>query len=133
MFEEEGGVGAEEVVGTEEFVTCFVDSSQVSQCGFKDLLCHLSHLLQVGETSGYQPIIVTSADQLGMVEEEVTTEIIKSEIQVDDDSSHFQIKNESVEYENGLDLKKVIVTKVIFGFCSFIYLYYSQLFITVKL
>ena len=68
-----------------------------------------------------------------MVEEEVTTEIIKSEIQVDDDSSHFQIKNESVEYENGLDLKKVIVTKVIFGFCSFIYLYYSQLFITVKL
>ena len=29
MFEEEGGVGAEEVVGTEEFVTCFVDSSQV--------------------------------------------------------------------------------------------------------
>ena len=55
---------------------------------------------QVGEGSGYQPIIVTSADQLGMVEEEVTTEIIKSEIQVDDDSSHFQIKNESVEYEN---------------------------------
>ena len=47
-----------------------------------------------------------------MVEEEVTTEIIKSEIQVDDDSSHFQIKNESVEYENGLDMKKVIVTKV---------------------
>jgi len=46
-----------------------------------------------------------------MVEEEVTTEIIKSEIQVDDDSSHFQIKNESVEYENGLDMKKVIVTK----------------------
>merc|ERR1712156_2699 len=87
MFEEEGGVGAE------EFVTCFVDSSQV------------------GEGSGYQPIIVTSADQLGMVEEEVTTEIIKSEIQVDDDSSHFQIKNESVEYENGLDMKKVIVTK----------------------
>ena len=32
--------------------------------------------------------------------------------QVDDDSSHFQIKNESVEYENGLDMKKVIVTKV---------------------
>ena len=29
MFEEEGGVGAEEVVGTEEFVTCFVDNSQV--------------------------------------------------------------------------------------------------------
>ena len=55
---------------------------------------------------------MTSADQLGMVEEEVTTEIIKSEIQVDDDSSHFQIKNESVEYENGLDMKKVIVTKV---------------------
>ena len=37
---------------------------------------------QIGESSGYQPIIVTSADQLGMVEEEVTTEIIKSEIQV---------------------------------------------------
>merc|ERR1711997_782469 len=52
-------------VGTEEFVTCFVDNSQI------------------GESSGYQPIIVTSADQLGMVEEEVTTEIIKSEIQVD--------------------------------------------------
>ena len=39
-------------------------------------------MTQVGEGSGYQPIIVTSADQLGMVEEEVTTEIIKSEIQV---------------------------------------------------
>ena len=72
---------------------------------------------QVGEGSGYQPIIVTSADQLGMVEEEVTTEIIKSEIQVDDDSSHFQIKNESVEYENGLDMKKVIVTKVSWKMC----------------
>ena len=33
MFEEEGGVGAEEVVGTEEFVTCFVDSSQVRKSG----------------------------------------------------------------------------------------------------
>ena len=32
MFEEEGGVGAEEVVGTEEFVTCFVDNSQVGFC-----------------------------------------------------------------------------------------------------
>ena len=74
-------------------------------------------MTQVGEGSGYQPIIVTSADQLGMVEEEVTTEIIKSEIQVDDDSSHFQIKNESVEYENGLDMKKVIVTKVSWKMC----------------
>ena len=62
-------------------------------------------------SSSYQSIILTSGD-MGVVEEEVTTEIIKSEIQVDDDSSHFQIKNESVEYENGLDMKKVIVTKV---------------------
>ena len=38
MFEEEGGVGAEEVVGTEEFVTCFVDNSQVCNIRFKLLL-----------------------------------------------------------------------------------------------
>ena len=38
MFEEEGGVGAEEVVGTEEFVTCFVDSSQVGRSELSDIL-----------------------------------------------------------------------------------------------
>ena len=47
MFEEEGGVGAEEVVGTEEFVTCFVDSSQVRYSDFQrpdessKILCRL--------------------------------------------------------------------------------------------
>ena len=42
MFEEEGGVGAEEVVGTEEFVTCFVDSSQVRKSGRKCLIAALN-------------------------------------------------------------------------------------------
>ena len=82
MFEEEGGVGAEEVVGTEEFVTCFVDNSQVLNNNKKRNVVMIIKQCQIGESSGYQPIIVTSADQLGMVEEEVTTEIIKSEIQV---------------------------------------------------
>ena len=69
---------------------------------------------QIGESSGYQPIIVTSADQLGMVEEEVTTEIIKTEITTDEHSQQFFIKNETVEYEDGVDMKKVFVTKVRF-------------------
>ena len=69
---------------------------------------------QIGESSGYQPIIVTSADQLGMVEEEVTTEIIKTEITTDEHSQQFFIKNEAVEYEDGVDMKKVFVTKVRF-------------------
>ena len=57
---------------------------------------------------------MTSADQLGMVEEEVTTEIIKTEITTDEHSQQFFIKNEAVEYEDGVDMKKVFVTKVRF-------------------
>ena len=47
-----------------------------------------------------------------MVEEEVTTENIKTEITTDENSQQFFIKNEAVEYEDGIDMKKVFVTKV---------------------
>ena len=49
---------------------------------------------------------------MGVVEEEVTTEIIKTEITTDENSQQFFIKNEAVEYEDGIDMKKVFVTKV---------------------
>ena len=44
------------------------------------------------------------------MEEEVTTEIIKTEIQTEEDSDQFLVKHEVVEYEE--DVKKVFVSKV---------------------
>ena len=55
--------------------------------------------------------MILSSD-MGVVEEEVTTEIIKTEITTDENSQQFFIKNEAVEYEDGIDMKKVFVTKV---------------------
>jgi len=74
MFEE-GGVGAEEVVSSDDYVTCVVDSSQMAG---------LSSYPGAG---------------LGVVEEEVATEVIKTEIHTDGEV-HYQIKSE-VEYEEG--------------------------------
>ena len=62
-------------------------------------------------SSSYQSIILTSGD-MGVVEEEVTTEIIKTEIQTDDDSDQFLVKHEVVEYEDDVNVKKVFVSKV---------------------
>ena len=63
-----------------------------------------------GSSSSFQPMILSS--DMGVVEEEVTTEIIKTEITTDENSQQFFIKNEAVEYEDGIDMKKVFVTKV---------------------
>ena len=63
-----------------------------------------------GSSSSFQPMILSS--EMGVVEEEVTTEIIKTEITTDENSQQFFIKNEAVEYEDGIDMKKVFVTKV---------------------
>ena len=63
-----------------------------------------------GSSSSFQPLILSS--DMGVVEEEVTTEIIKTEITTDENSQQFFIKNEAVEYEDGIDMKKVFVTKV---------------------
>ena len=68
--------------------------------------------LAAGSSSSYQPLILSN--DMGVVEEEVTTEIIKTEITTDEHSQQFFIKNEAVEYEDGVDMKKVFVTKVRF-------------------
>jgi len=94
MFEEAGGVGAEEVVSSNEYDLCFVDTAEGGGEG----------------SSSYQSIILTSGD-MGVVEEEVTTEIIKTEIQTDDDSDQFLVKHEVVEYEDDVNVKKVFVSK----------------------
>ena len=70
-------------------------------CGLQDV---------AGSSSSFQPMILSS--DMGVVEEEVTTEIIKTEITTDENSQQFFIKNEAVEYEDGIDMKKVFVTKV---------------------
>ena len=47
-----------------------------------------------------------------MVEEEVTTEIIKTEIQTDEGSDQFIVNSETLEYEEDINVKKVFVSKV---------------------
>jgi len=94
MFEE-AGVGAEEVVSSNDYDLCFVDTGEVGESS--------------GSQAQYQPLILTSDQQLGLVEEEVTTEIIKTEIQTEEDSDQFLVKHEVVEYEE--DVKKVFVSK----------------------
>ena len=88
-------------------------SSSIVKCWFfsKSNLNYI--LLQGGGegSSSYQSIILTSGD-MGVVEEEVTTEIIKTEIQTDDDSDQFLVKHEVVEYEDDVNVKKVFVSKV---------------------
>ena len=53
-----------------------------------------------------------TGDQLGVVEEEVTTEIIKTEIQTDEGSDQFIVTSENLEYEEDINVKKVFVSKV---------------------
>jgi len=96
MFEE-SGVGAEEVVSSNDYELCFVDTGTGGDP------------LAAGSSSSYQPLILSN--DMGVVEEEVTTEIIKTEITTDEHSQQFFIKNEAVEYEDGVDMKKVFVTK----------------------
>ena len=116
MFEE-SGVGAEEVVSSNDYELCFVDTAAVSWSSSSKV--EMSYLiivffLKAGEAAGssnsFQPLILSS--DMGVVEEEVTTEIIKTEITTDENSQQFFIKNEAVEYEDGIDMKKVFVTKV---------------------
>ena len=72
------------------------------------------YLFQVGEgSSSYQPILLTSDHGLDVVEEEVTTEIIKTEIQTDDDCDQFLVKSETVDYEDDHISIKKHVSKVI--------------------
>ena len=113
MFEE-SGVGAEEVVSSNDYELCFVDTGAVSWSPSIELSLNDCFLLKNGEAAGssssFQPLILSS--DMGVVEEEVTTEIIKTEITTDENSQQFFIKNEAVEYEDGIDMKKVFVTKV---------------------
>jgi len=89
MFEE-AGVGAEEVVSSNDYDLCFVDTGEVGE-----------------GSSSYQPILLTSDHGLDVVEEEVTTEIIKTEIQTDDDCDQFLVKSETVDYEDDhISIKK---------------------------
>ena len=68
-----------------------------------------------------------------MVEEEVTTEIIKTEIQTDEGSDQFIVNSETLEYEEDINVKKVFVSKVftttttsLFGFfCSSVFILYK--------
>lgn len=113
MFEE-SGVGAEEVVSSNDYELCFVDTGAVSWSSSTEMSLNDCFLLKNGEAAGssssFQPLILSS--DMGVVEEEVTTEIIKTEITTDENSQQFFIKNEAVEYEDGIDMKKVFVTKV---------------------
>ena len=76
----------------------------------------------MGGDGSYQPIIVTSGDQLGVVEEEVTTEIIKTEIQTDEGSDQFIVTSENLEYEEDVNVKKVFVSKVSLSLTSIVIL-----------
>ena len=57
-----------------------------------------------------------------MVEEEVTTEIIKTEIQTDEGSDQFIVTSENLEYEEDVNVKKVFVSKVSLSLTSIVIL-----------
>ena len=105
MFEE---VGAEEVVSSNEYDLCFVDSGEVRQLLIQNH--YYKDIVQIGDGSGSYQIV--TGDQLGVVEEEVTTEIIKTEIQTDEGSDQFIVNSETLEYEEDINVKKVFVSKV---------------------
>ena len=65
---------------------------------------------------------------MGVVEEEVTTEIIKTEIQTDEGSDQFIVTSENLEYEEDVNIKKVFVSKVSLSPYPYLQLILSFLF-----